>query len=107
MRAIGAQRSTVTLMVFTETVILGLVAGGVGAALGAGVVSWLGVVGIPAGTTDVLVLLFAGPRLYPSFGVSNLVVGLVVILLVSLVSTLYPARIAARVQPVVAMQAKD
>lgn len=107
MRAIGAQRSTVTLMVFTETVILGLVAGGVGAALGAGVVSWLGVVGIPAGTTDVLVLLFAGPRLYPSFGVSNLVIGLVVILLVSLVSTLYPARIAARVQPVVAMQAKD
>jgi ABC-type lipoprotein release transport system permease subunit len=105
MRAIGAQRSLVLFMFLLETIVLGLVAGVLGAASGAGVVALLGDVGIPA-PQDVLVFLFGGPRLYPTFGISNLIVALVAILFVSIVSTLYPARIATRIQPVVAMQRK-
>jgi ABC-type lipoprotein release transport system permease subunit len=106
MRAIGAQRGFVVALFVTETIILGMVAGGIGAALGAGFIGWLGSVGIPA-VADILVLLFAGPRLYPSFTATNLAVGVGAVTLISLLSTLYPSVLAARVPPVVAMQGKE
>lgn len=107
LRAMGAQRSTVMTMFLFETVVLGLLAGTSGALGGALFVTWLGAVGIPAGSQDTLIFLFGGPRMYPSFGAANLALGLVSILVVSLVSTLYPARLATRIPPVVAMQAKE
>ena len=58
---------------------------------------------IPA-TNEVIVFLFVGPRLYPVDGLQIVIVAFVVILVVSLLSTLYPARIATQVQPVVAMR---
>lgn len=103
LRAIGAQRRFVMAMVMLETLVLGLLSGTVGAGLGAALVSWMGAVGIPA-KNDILVFLFSGPRLHPTVGASNLLVALVVILVVSLISTWYPARIATRVQPVEAMR---
>ncbi len=103
LRAIGAQRRFVMAMVMLETLVLGLLSGTVGAGLGAALVSWMGSVGIPA-KNDILVFLFSGPRLHPAVGASNLLVALVVILVVSLISTWYPARIATRVQPVEAMR---
>jgi ABC-type lipoprotein release transport system permease subunit len=107
MRAIGAQRTSVMVMFLFETMVLGMIAGGLGAAAGVTVVAWLGKVGIPAGTQDVLIFLFGGPRLLPFFGLDNVLFGLISILIVSLVSTLYPARLATRIQPVVAMQGKE
>jgi ABC-type antimicrobial peptide transport system permease subunit len=86
--------------------VLGLLAGGLGAAVGSLGVAVLGKVGIPA-FADALVLLFAGPRLYPTVGADNLLFGLAVILVVSLFSTLYPAFLAARVPPIVAMQGRE
>jgi ABC-type lipoprotein release transport system permease subunit len=106
MRAIGAQRGFVLTMFLVETFVLGAVAGLVGAALGAGAVMALGSVGIPA-VEDILVLLFAGPRLYPTVDLSHVAIAIGVIFLVSVASTLYPAWIATRIQPVVAMQRKD
>ncbi|MFC1610577.1 ABC transporter permease [Myxococcota bacterium] len=106
MRALGARRSFVMMVFFLETLILGVVAGVVGALAGGAVVGLLGTSGIPA-ANDIMIFLFSGPRLFPEVGASNVVFALVVILLVSLASTLYPALMAARVQPVVAMQAKE
>jgi ABC-type lipoprotein release transport system permease subunit len=106
MRAIGAQRRFVLTMFLVETLVLGAVAGSLGALGGVGLVTLLGSVGIPA-VEDVLVLLFAGPRLYPTVGPSHVILAMVVIFLVSVVSTLYPAYIATRIQPVVAMQRRD
>ncbi len=103
MRAIGSSRSLVMGMIFLETLTLGVLAGGAGAALGMTVVGILGEVGIPA-NNDVLVFLFSGPRLYPTFGAIHVVIGVLAIVVVSLISTLYPARVATRIQPVVAMQ---
>jgi len=88
-----------------ETVLLGLIAGVLGALAGGGVVVLLGQVGIPA-FHDVLVLLFAGPKLYPSVSVVHVVFGIASVVSVGVVSTLYPALLAARVQPIVAMQGK-
>lgn len=106
MRAIGARRGFVMGMFVIETLVLGVLSGGLGAALASAFVTWLGSVGIPAGA-PILVVLFAGPRLYPTVNAGNLVFGFGVILVVSLLSTLYPARLASRVQPIVAMQGKE
>jgi len=106
MRAIGAQRPFVIVLFLVETMLLGAIAGGLGAAGGALFITWLNHVGVPA-VADALVLLFAGPRLYPVFTVSNLLFGMGSILAISALSTLYPSVLAARVPPVVAMQAKE
>lgn len=106
MRAIGAQRKLVLSMFMLETMMLGSLAGVVGAGLGAGLTAWLGVVGLAAPNRQ-LIFLFGGPRLFPDFGPSNLVAGLVVIVLVSLISTLYPAFIATRISPVAAMRTEE
>ena len=107
MRAIGADRRFVVAMFLLETTVLGLVAGALGGLVAVGIITALGQSGLPAGGQDVVVFLFSGPYLYPSVGPTQLVTGLVVVLLVSLASTLYPALVAARIQPVVAMQRNE
>lgn len=106
MRAIGAQRPFVIVLFLVETMLLGAIAGGLGAGAGALFIGWLGSVGVPA-VHNTLVLLFAGPRLFPELGVGNVVFGMASILTISALSTLYPSVLAARVPPVVAMQAKE
>jgi ABC-type lipoprotein release transport system permease subunit len=106
MRAIGAQRPFVLAMVLAETLTLGLVFGGAGALLGSGLVAWIGSRGIRA-TADVMYFFFSGPRLYPHLSPSNVLWAMVIVLLVSVASTLYPAFLAARVPPVRAMQTDE
>ncbi len=106
MRAIGAQRGFVLGLVLTEIIVLGLVFGSAGAALGTGVVKWLGSVGIAA-PNDWFYFFFSGPRLHPWLTAGNLIAAFVIVLLVSAISTLYPAFLATRVAPVRAMQAEE
>jgi ABC-type lipoprotein release transport system permease subunit len=106
LRAIGAQRSFVLQAFLLEAAILGLCFGLLGAAAGAVCIRLLGSVGIAA-HSDVLVFLFSGPRLFPTLAASNVAFGVLSIVAVCIVSTLYPARIALRTQPIVAMQAKE
>jgi len=106
MRAIGAQRRFVLVMFILETLVLGAVMGTLGAVLGILTMEILGSVGIPA-PNQILRFLFAGPRLYPTWGAWNVGFAVVIIFLVSIISTLYPALIATRVQPVVAMRGRD
>ncbi|HZI10905.1 MAG TPA: FtsX-like permease family protein [Myxococcus sp.] len=106
MRAIGAQRSFVLGMVLVETLLLGLVFGVGGVAVGSGIMAALGQAGIPAGN-EALYFFFSGPRLYPSLSAGNLVAAFVIVLLVSAISTLYPAFLATRVSPLQAMQTDE
>ena len=106
LRAIGAQRGFVNAMVVFESGVLGVLAGGIGATAAVALVLWLGETGIPA-PADLLQVVFGGPRLYPTVTVGNVIAGLVVTLIVGVLATLYPARLATRVQPVVAMQGKE
>ncbi|MGM0555151.1 MAG: ABC transporter permease [Myxococcota bacterium] len=103
MRAIGAKRWYVMMLFLLETMVLGLSAGLAGCGLGALAVFILGQTGVPA-TTDFLRFLFAGDYLYPTLNVLNILIAFGVIVFVSAVSTYYPARLATRVQPVVAMR---
>jgi ABC-type lipoprotein release transport system permease subunit len=106
LRAIGAQRRFVLSMLVIEAVVVGILFGALGSALGALILSFLGQRGIPA-TTDVLTFFFSGPRLYPTVGGQNLLFALVIVLVVSVVSSLYPAWIATRVSPREAMQSEE
>jgi ABC-type lipoprotein release transport system permease subunit len=106
-RAIGAGRRFVLAMFLLETTLLGIGSGLLGGATGAGLIYYLGVTGIPAAGKDILIFLFSGPRLYPSVGPAQLALGFAAVLCVSVASTIYPAMIATRVQPIVAMQAKE
>jgi hypothetical protein len=63
MRAIGAQRGFILGMVLVETLTLGLLFGGAGAALGSGVIALMHWRGIPA-NNDTLYFFFSGPRLF-------------------------------------------
>ena len=97
-RAIGAQKRFVLAMLLLETAAVGLAFGAAGAAVGAGVV-WLIRVrgGIPA-TSDQLYFFYSGP---------SLVVSLAIVIVVSILSGLYPALIATRVTPLEAMQTDE
>ena len=48
--------------------------------------------------------IFGGPRLYPALGAFDILLALLIIVAVSVLAALYPARVATRVPPVVAMQ---
>ncbi len=106
-RAIGAQRRFVLLMLLLETVVIGLAFGLAGGLLGALTVKVVALVGgIPA-PNDQLFFLFSGPALIPSIGGTSLAIALVIVFFVSVLSGLYPALLAMRVTPVEAMASED
>jgi ABC-type lipoprotein release transport system permease subunit len=106
LRAIGAQRPFILWMFLLENMAIAALAGVAGALAGAGLIGVLGKVGIPAFSKNIN-FLFGGPRLYPTVGVTDVVGGLMIILTVSAIATLLPARSATRVQPVEAMRDTD
>jgi ABC-type lipoprotein release transport system permease subunit len=106
MRAIGAQRNYVLRMFLIESSLLAGGFGIFGTLVGLSIVLLLGSVGIPA-ASDELYFLFAGPRLYPILTAGHLAAAFIVIFLVSVASTVYPAQLATRIQPVKAMGKED
>ncbi len=106
LRAIGTSRAMVVGIFMVETLVLGLFAGALGAATGMAVVLGLHAVGIPA-VADILVLVFAGPRLYPVVSSAWVLQGIGLVVLVALVSALQPTLLAARTSPAVAMAPKE
>lgn len=106
MRAIGAQRGFVLGSFLMETFMLCGAAGAAGSAAAAGVLGVLGRVGIPA-NTDVLVFLFGGPALHPQLFLASFVFAVLVVFSIAVGATYYPARIATRIAPVVAMQRRE
>ncbi|WP_218110220.1 ABC transporter permease [Oligoflexus tunisiensis] len=106
MRAIGAQKSFVVGLFLGETCVTGLIGSIVGAILGAVVLFWLAKAGIPA-VNDIVAFLFSGPRLYPKIRWDIIIATPFVITLIATLSSIYAARLAARVQPAEAMQEKE
>ncbi|HZA13493.1 MAG TPA: FtsX-like permease family protein [Myxococcaceae bacterium] len=106
MRAIGAQRGFVRAMIVIETVVLGTAFGGIGLLVGCGVVALVGQIGVPAFTEE-LYFFFAGPRWFPDVSGRQVIAAYAIVLVVSVISTLYPALIATRVAPVEAMGSEE
>jgi hypothetical protein len=106
LRAIGAQRRFLLGMLVVETLVVGGLFGGIGAALGVGLLAILRAVGIPA-SNDTLYFLFSGPRLYPGFSPANVAIALAIVFVVSGASSVYPGLLAMRVSPRQAMQSDE
>ncbi len=106
MRALGAQARFVTLLLVVESQLVGLVSAVFGGGLAIGFVNWLNDFGVPA-DNDFLSILFGGKAMYPEWRPENVALGVGLVLAVSFVATIYPAILAARVPPVVALQGKE
>lgn len=106
LRAIGAQRRFIFLMILIEAAVIGVIFGGAGAVAGGGVVAAIGARGIPA-TTDVMFFFFSGPRLRPVPQPLAVAIAAVMVLVVNAISAAYPAWLAMRVTPRQAMAAGD
>jgi ABC-type antimicrobial peptide transport system permease subunit len=106
LRAVGAQRRFIMGMLVVEAIVVGALFGALGAAAGAVVVSVIGRVGIPA-PSDIWTFFFSGPRLYPELGTSSMIAALFIVLVVSALSSFYPAWLAIRVTPRQAMQTEE
>lgn len=106
LRAVGAQRRFILAMLVLESVVIGLASGAVGALVGAILLGVLGKVGIPA-TNEQMSFFFSGPRLFPTVTAFELTFSLLTVLIVSMISSIYPAWLAMRVSPREAMQSED
>jgi ABC-type lipoprotein release transport system permease subunit len=106
LRAIGAQRAFVLAMVLVETMVLSLVFGLAGMGAGSLLVKGVNAMGIPA-TTDEMQFFFSGPRLDLFVSPTSLVAAFVMVVVVTAISTLYPAVQATRISPVTAMQSEE
>jgi ABC-type lipoprotein release transport system permease subunit len=106
LRAVGARRGFVLAMLSLESLVIGISSGALGALLGSGFLLWLGRVGIPAVTLQ-LSFFFSGPRLFPSVTAQQVMFALFTVMIVSVISSIYPAWLALRVSPREAMSAED
>ena len=106
LRAVGAQRRFILGMLIIEAIVIGAIFGALGSLIGAAIVLFLGKAGIPA-PSDVWTFFFSGPALHPTLGTSSLVGALIIVLIVSVLSSLYPAWLAMRVTPRQAMQSEE
>jgi ABC-type antimicrobial peptide transport system permease subunit len=93
-------------MLVVEAATIGLVFGGLGAGVGCLIVLALKARGIPA-TSDILNFFFSGPRLHPFLNPAYVLGAIAIVLVVSTVSSLYPAWLAMRISPRQAMGAEE
>lgn len=109
LRAIGAQKRFVLLMLFIEACVTGLVFGFAGLLTS---VTLLGGIingaygGIPA-TTDISYFFFSGPRLVFLLHPGSMLGAMLLVGVVSAMSSFYPAWLAMRVSPVTAMSSEE
>ena len=110
--AVGARPGRIVLMVLIEAVVLGLVGVAIGSVLGSALVLLTSQTGINyamlAGS-DAEEVAFGGLSLsfiiYPVFELRHAVFGLCSVTLTSILASLWPAALAARLEPVEAMRA--
>jgi ABC-type lipoprotein release transport system permease subunit len=106
LRAVGAQRRFILTMLVLEALVIGVLFGVLGAAVGSAIVALIGKVGIPA-FNDVASFFFSGPRLHPTLGAGNVIAAVLIVFVVSVLSSFYPGWLAMRVTPRQAMQTEE
>lgn len=101
-RAIGAKKSFINLMFLSETLVLNVIAGIAGIVVSAVLILIAGRVGI-ALPGPVSQFLIGGGRLYPELRLATVGQALLIIVVITILATLYPLRVATRVTPLKAM----
>lgn len=100
--AIGTKRRQIILLFVTEAFLLGFLATGLGTLLGSGLVFCLQKVGIPA-FVDSMRYAYGGDRVYPFLTGRDLLVTYLSVVLLTVISSLYPAYTGSKLKPVEAL----
>lgn len=103
MRALGARKGFVWKMFLTETLTVSSIFGIIGIILGILFILILGVLNIQA-SNDFLKILFAGPVLKPIISPMSILYAFIVVIMIGIISHIYPVLIALKIQPVKAIQ---
>lgn len=103
LRALGAQKKFVLWSTLLESFLLATLAACFGSLISILFLHAVERYGIPA-QSNVWIFLFGGPRLFPEIFVTPFISATILLLFLSQVATLYPAILATRVSPIVAMQ---
>ena len=99
LRAIGAQRRFILAMLVIESMVVGLIFGGLGAGVGGADRRDRRQDRHPGQVRHLVLLLLGAAAVSRSSGTSNVIVAFVTVLLVSAFSSFYPAWLAMRVTP--------
>jgi len=102
MRALGGEKGFIRGIFLAETLMLNVAASLVGIVVSLALVAGFGRKGIPLPDT-VSQFLIGGGNLPVSLGVAPFAIALVVVVVVSVIATLYPVRIATSITPLAAM----
>ncbi len=102
-RAIGGQKSFVRRMITLEVLMITVVFGVAGMAIGSLVIGIFNIVGLSAGNLF-FQILFGGSTLNPILSISSLFISLFVVAVIGVIASLYPVSVALRISPVQAMQ---
>ena len=94
MRAVGAKKSFISNMFLAETGMLSFVFGG------CGIVALLNIVS----TNDMVQLLFGGDTFHPLLTVTDLLLSVIQLAIVTLIAVVYPTRVARNITPLDAVQ---
>ena len=103
-RAVGSRRSRVLALFLLEGLFLGIAGAALGGLLGAGLVRFFSVYGIPA-FSEAQRYSYGGDRLYPVLAWVDLASVGALMIAVSVLATLGPALMAARLRPAEALRA--
>lgn len=105
MRALGAQKGFIRKMIISETIIISTLFGLMGIVLGIIILLALGATGITA-PNMFFEIIFGGKVLYPVISMATIIQSLVIIVLIGIISSLYPVSIALKIQPLRAIHAQ-
>ena len=103
MISIGSGKGFIAEMFFMETFILSFISGTIGVLLGIAAMIVLRHAGIPAGDNPFLQILFGGSTFQPYLTFSDLLIIVAELFVVTLLSVIYPARLATKITPLEAI----
>ncbi len=104
-RAIGGQRFFVRAMITLEVLMITIVFGLVGIAIGITIIGILNAIGITA-SNIFFQILFGSSVLKPILSVTSLISSLFIVVFIGILASLYPVSVALGITPVQAMQKK-
>ncbi|MFW5799984.1 MAG: FtsX-like permease family protein, partial [Spirochaetota bacterium] len=102
MRAIGAQRTYIFGLIYSESIILSIAASIIGVGLSLLGLWIVGAIKIPA-ENIITAILFGGEWLSPTTNILNILIAVAVITITTIIATSYPVRIATKISPLEAI----
>jgi ABC-type lipoprotein release transport system permease subunit len=104
LRAMGGQKSFVFYLFTVETMTISVIFGSLGILAGALVITILGNVGIPAAEGSMLQMIAGGNTINPGLSPWTIIFSFIFMLVVGILSSIYPVFYAMKIQPVEAMR---